>query len=87
MAKKVKKVKKAPRFFWASPDDPIGGILAEAGNITADKMLRVFSNHLARRLFGAPDTSPEEQFRRDSSRIAIQKQESNLRPAVHEVVS
>jgi len=74
----AKNVNKVPRFFRASPDDPVGSILAAAGNVAADKILRTFSNHLERRLFGASDGSPEEQVKRDRSSIAIQKQQVEL---------
>lgn len=73
-----KKSKRIPGFFRASPDDPIGGILAAAGNIGADKLLRLYSSKLERLLLGKNTSSPEEQYRRDSYSISLQKQQADL---------
>jgi hypothetical protein len=67
-----------PKFFRASPDDPIGGILAAGGNIAANQLLRVFSNKVATLLDGGKTLSSEEQYRINSHRVLLQKQEAEL---------
>ena len=79
MAKKNSKKPGTPRIFTPpGPHDPVGNFLAEAGNIGAQKLLRTISNFLENRLPGKTSPSPEEQYRRDSYNIALQKQQADL---------
>lgn len=82
MAKKRSKSLRINNFFTPSgPHDPVGNILAEAGNIVADKILRTFSSAVEKRLSGKTTPSPEEQYRRDSYSISLQKQQIELAKA------
>ncbi|MBA7630803.1 hypothetical protein ES703_38328 [subsurface metagenome] len=56
----------------------LGCILADAGNILADKLLQTFSNNIEKLLSGKTTSSPEEQYRRDSYSISLQKQQADL---------
>jgi hypothetical protein len=79
MTKKNSKRPGIPNFFTPpGPHDPTGNFLAAAGNIVADKLLRTFSSNIERLLSGKIKPSPEEQYRRDSYSISLQKQQANL---------
>jgi DNA replication protein DnaC len=67
-----------PKFFRASPDDPIGGILAAGGNIAANHLLGVFSKKVAAALARGNRLSPEEQYRINSYQVSLQKREAEL---------
>ncbi len=76
MVKKNSKIPGIPNFFTPpGPHDPVGNILAEAGNIVAGKILRTFSSNIEKLLSGKTTPSPEEQYRRDSYSISLQKQQ------------
>ena len=79
MAKKNSKRPGIPRIFTPpGPHDPVGNYLAEAGNILADKSLRTISRAVDMLLLGKTIPSPEEQYRRDSYNISLQKQQADL---------
>lgn len=79
MAKKRSKLTYTSSFFARpGPRDPIGNILAEAGNIVADKLLKKFSSKVDNLLSSKTVPSPEEQYRRDSLNISLQKQQADL---------
>ncbi|MFC1962777.1 ATP-binding protein [Chloroflexota bacterium] len=82
MAKKNSKTPGIPRIFTPpGPHDPVGNFCAETGNILANKVLRAFSSALEKRLLGKTTPSPEEQYRRDSYFISLQKQQADLERA------
>lgn len=82
MVKKNNKSQPIPRIFTPpGPHDPIGNFFAEAGNIGADKLLRIISSFLEKLPSGKTSTSPEEQYRRDSYSISLQKQQIELAKA------
>lgn len=79
MAKKNSKIPGIPNYFTPpGSHDPVGNILAAAGNIGADKLLRIFSSNIEKLLFGKTTPSSEEQYRRDSYSISLQKQQADL---------
>jgi len=82
MVKKNFKSQRIPRIFTPpGPHDPVGNFLAEAGNIGADKLLRTISSFLEKLTSGKTSPSPEEQYRRDSYSISLQKQQIELAKA------
>ncbi len=79
MVKKNSKIPGIPRIFTPpGPHDPVGNFLAEAGNIGAGKLLRTISSFLEKLPSGKTSPSPEEQYRRDSYSISLQKQQIEL---------
>lgn len=79
MVKKNSKIPGIPNFFTPpGPHDPAGNILATAGNILADKLLQTFSRNIEKLLSGKSVSSPEEQYRKDSYNISLQKQQADL---------
>ena len=79
MVKKNFKSQRTPRIFTPpGPHDPAGNFLAEAGNICAKKLLGKFSSVLGMLLSGNSTPSPEEQYRRESHSISLEKQQTDL---------